>query len=137
MFDSELEKIKAEKLRELQEKSQFKEVKKLEIEVNDKNFEKEVIEKSNSVPVVVDFWASWCTPCLMLGPTLEKFVKEFKGKFVLAKVNVNESNAVSSKYNISSIPAVKMFKNGKLADEFVGALPEIQVKEWLDKNLNN
>ncbi len=135
MQDEEAERIKTEKLRKMQEEVRKKEVKKLEIEANDSNFEKEVIEKSKTVPVVVDFWASWCMPCLMLSPTLEKFANEFRGKFVLAKVNVDESPLTSAKYNISSIPAVKMFKNGKVTNEFIGALPETTVEQWLRKNI--
>ena len=107
----------------------------VEIEVNEENFESEVIEKSKKVPVVVDFWAVWCMPCVMLGPTLEKLAKEYNGKFILAKLNVDENRNISQKYGIMSIPSVKMFKNGKVVDEFVGALPEPMVKEWLDRNL--
>jgi intein/homing endonuclease len=76
-----------------------------------------------------------CMPCLVLSPTLEKLVKEYDGKFVLAKVNVDKNPAVSKKYGIMSIPAVKMFKNGELVDEFVGALPEPVIRQWLEKNL--
>ena len=135
MSDPDVEKIKAEKLRKMQEQMRQNEVKKVEIEVNDENFQKEVIDKSNSVPVVVDFWATWCAPCLMLGPSLEKLAKKFNGKFVLAKLNVDENHVVSAKYAISSIPAVKIFKNGKVADEFIGALPEATVEQWLSKNI--
>jgi len=135
LSDLDIKKLKAEKLRKMQETMHQKEVKKLEVKVNDENFEKEVIEKSKTVLVVVDFWATWCMPCLMLSPVLEKLVKEFNGKFVLAKVNVDESHAVSAKYEISGIPAVKMFKGGKVTGEFIGALPEPNVRQWLDKNL--
>ncbi len=135
MSDPDAEKIKAERLSKMQEEFGKKRAKKLEIEVNDVNFETEVIEKSGSIPVVVDFWATWCAPCLMLSPTLEKLAKEFEGKFVLAKVNVDESPAISRKYAISSIPAVKMFKNGKVTNEFIGALPEPTVEQWLYKNI--
>lgn len=107
-----------------------------EIEVNDNDFEKEVIEKSKKVPVIVDFWAEWCMPCHVLSPILEKLVKEYNGKFILAKINVSENKATSQKYSIMGIPCVKMFKDGKVVDEFVGALPEAYVKEWLDKNLS-
>ncbi len=135
MSDLDVEKIKAEKLRKMQEKMRQNEVKKLEIEVNDENFQKEVIEKSSSVPVAVDFWATWCAPCLTLGPTLEKLAKAFDGKFVLAKANVDKSRTASAKYAVSCIPVVKMFKDGKVVDEFVGALPEAVVEQWLRKNI--
>ena len=105
------------------------------VEISDSNFEKEVIEKSKKFPVVVDFWASWCGPCRFLGPTLEKVAEEYKGKFILAKLNVDENPKLSEKYEIYSIPAVKLFKKGKVVDEFVGAIPESKVKEWLDKNI--
>ena len=107
----------------------------MEIEVNDGNFQKEVIEKSKELPVVVDFWAPWCMPCNMLGPVLEKYVKEYKGKFILAKVNVDEARTEAQKYEIMSIPCVKLFKDGKIVDEFIGALPESEVKAWLNKNI--
>ena len=107
----------------------------MEIEANDANFAKEVLEKSEKIPVVVDFWASWCMPCQMLKPIMEKLAKEMNGKFVLAKLNVDENPAKSSEYGISGIPAVKMFKKGKVVAEFVGAMPEQAVKIWLQKNL--
>ena len=105
------------------------------INVIDQNFEKEVIEKSKEIPVVVDFWAEWCRPCLMLSPTLEKFAEEYNKKFVLVKVNVDQAPQASKEYAIMSIPNVKMFKDGKVVDEFIGVMPEDSVKQWLDKNL--
>ncbi len=108
---------------------------KIKIEVDDSNFEEEVIKQSEKIPVVVDFWAQWCMPCLVLGPVLEKIAEKYKGKFILAKLNVDKSPITSQKYKIMSIPNVKMFKDGKIVDEFVGALPEFQVQNWLDKNL--
>jgi len=108
---------------------------KIEVSVTDENFQKEVVERSKSVPVVADFWAAWCGPCVMLGPVLEKMVKEYNGKFVLAKINVEESQEASRMYGIRSIPAVKLFKDGKVVSEFVGARPEEVIKRWLDSNL--
>jgi len=107
-----------------------------EMEVNDNNFEKEVIEKSKKIPVVVDFWATWCMPCSILGPILEKLAKKYNGKFILAKVDIDQNPRMSSKYRISAVPAVKFFKNGVAVDEFIGVLPENSIKEWLDKNLD-
>ncbi len=108
---------------------------KMKIDVDDKNFEEEVIKKSEDKPVVVDFWASWCMPCNMLGPVLENLTEKNQEKFILAKVNVDNAPKVSAQYSIRSIPAVKLFKGGKVIDEFVGALPEPAVSEWLNKNL--
>ena len=105
------------------------------MDVTDQDFEEKVIIKSMEIPVVVDFWAPWCGPCHMLSPALEKFAEDYKGKFVLVKVNVDNARVKSQEYNIMSIPAVKMFKDGKVIDEFIGAMPESNVKEWLNKNL--
>ncbi len=129
---SSIEKIKRDKIREIKEKQRETE---LVIEVNDKDFEEKVIGQSTRIPIVVDFWAPWCMPCLMLSPILEKFVKEYKGKFVLVKCNVDEARENATKYAVMSIPSVKMFKNREIVDEFIGAVPEPSVKEWLDKNL--
>jgi len=104
------------------------------IDVDDTNFEKMVLEQSKKVPIVVDFWATWCMPCLMLGPILEKMVKEHNGKFILARLNVDSSPKNSQKYMIQSIPAVKFFKNGKVIDEFIGVIPEPMIKKWFEKN---
>ncbi len=132
----ELEEIKKSRMEKLVKNSGV-DVNEIKIDVNDSSFEREVIEKSKEVPVVIDFWAPWCAPCLMLGPVLEKFAEEYKGKFVLAKINVDENPQVSQGYNIMSIPSVKMFKGGVVVDEFVGALPELSIKQWLDKNLGD
>ena len=77
-----------------------------EMEVNDNNFEKEVIEKSKKIPVVVDFWATWCMPCSMLGPILEKLAKKYNGKFILAKVDIDQNPRMSSKYRISALSLI-------------------------------
>ena len=105
------------------------------MKITDKNFKKEVIEKSKEIPLVVDFWAEWCMPCLTLSPILEEVIKDFKGKFILIKVNVDKIPKISEKYKIISIPNVKMFKNGKIVNEFVGVKTEEFIRRWLNKNL--
>jgi len=106
-----------------------------EMEVDDSNFHKKVIEASKKVPIVVDFWAVWCGPCHMLSSTISKLANEYKGKFILAKLNVDKNTRTAKEYNIMSIPNVKMFKNGKIVDEFVGVIPEFEIRKWLNKNL--
>ena len=132
---NELKKIRLEKMREMIER--MKKPEEIKIGVSDEDFYEKVLKKSEEVPVVVDFWAVWCMPCLMLGPALEKLAEEYKGKFVLAKANVDQAGTTASTYKITSIPAVKMFKNREVVDSFVGALPEPDVRQWLDKNLKS
>ena len=128
---SKIEEIKKKKIEEIKEMRETEVV----IEVDDTNFEEKVIKQSARIPVVVDFWASWCMPCLMLSPILEKLAKEYKGKFVLAKCDVDEARENATKYSVMSIPSVKMFKKGDIVDGFIGAIPESNVREWLNKNL--
>jgi putative thioredoxin len=105
-------------------------------EATDKDFNEKVIERSKEMPIVVDFYADWCMPCKMLAPVLEKIAEEYKGKFVLVKVNVDNAPEIAQKYGIMSIPNVKMFKNGELISEFAGSYPESFIREWLEKNLS-
>jgi putative thioredoxin len=104
-------------------------------EINEQNYQKIVIEGSQSVPVLVDFWAEWCQPCKMLMPLLAKLVDEYQGKFLLAKLNTEEQQAIAMQFGIRSIPTVKVFKNGQPVDEFMGALPENQIRAFLDKHI--
>lgn len=103
------------------------------LDVGRDNFQQVVIEGSKKVPVVVDFWAEWCGPCRVLKPILEKLAEEYQGKFVLAKVNADQNQELAARYGVRGIPSVKAFIDGKVVDEFSGALPESAVREFLDR----
>jgi putative thioredoxin len=103
----------------------------LVIDANQSTFARDVLERSAELPVVVDFWAPWCAPCRVLGPILEREVAALGGRVALVKLNIDESPELSTRFGVQSIPAVKAFRDGKIVDEFVGALPAAQVRAWL------
>jgi putative thioredoxin len=102
------------------------------IDVSEADFEREVIERSRQVPVVVDFWAEWCGPCRTLTPALEAAEAERSGKVVLAKVDVDANQRLAARYRVQGIPAVKAFRDGQVVNEFVGAVPKAKVEELFD-----
>ena len=101
--------------------------------VTDASFEADVL-KSNE-PVVVDFWAEWCGPCKMIGPSLEEIATEMQGKIKIAKVNVDENPGVAGKLGIRSIPTLMLFKDGKLAAQKVGAAPKGELVKWINSSV--
>ncbi|GMV74144.1 MAG: co-chaperone YbbN [Rubrivivax sp.] len=107
----------------------------LSFDVSDADFETAVIERSLQVPVLLDCWAPWCGPCKSLKPVLEKLVQDYGGQFVLAKLNSDECPGVAQALQLRSIPHVFLIKGGQLVDQFTGALPEGQVRAFLDKHL--
>jgi len=103
----------------------------MEIEFTDQNFEQEVIKSDK--PVLVDFWAPWCGPCQMMGPVIEELAKEMGDKAKVGKCNVDENGDTSSKYGIMSIPALKIFKEGKVVKEFIGAQSKMILEKALEE----
>jgi putative thioredoxin len=99
----------------------------------DRSFMQDVVEASRAVPVVVDFWAPWCGPCKQLGPAIEKVVTAARGAVKLVKINIDENPAIAGQLRVQSIPAVYAFFQGRPVDAFVGALPESQIKQWVDR----
>ena len=100
------------------------------LDITDATFQTAVIEESKTRPVVVDFWAPWCGPCRILGPIIESVAAEYEGDIALVKLNVDENPQVSAQYRVQSIPAVKAFRDGRVVNEFTGALPEPQVRAF-------
>ncbi len=96
------------------------------------DFQEKVIDASRLAPVLVDFWAEWCAPCRVLKPILEKLAVEYGGRFILAKVNSDQHQELAARYGVRGIPNVKAFVGGELVDEFTGALPEEQIRAFID-----
>ena len=107
--------------------------KSLEVEVNGNNFKQEVLE--SSIPVLVDFWASWCMPCRMLAPTIEKLAEENQGKLKVCKLNTDENQNIAAQYGIQGIPTLIIFKEGKEVGRTVGVTPKEKLQEKLNSIL--
>jgi thioredoxin 1 len=103
------------------------------VEVDDKTFEEKVINQKT--PVLVDFWAPWCGPCRAIAPILDELAEEYKGKMTIARLNVDEATQSASKYGISAIPTMLLFKEGKPVSQLVGFRPKPELKKALDENL--
>lgn len=103
------------------------------VEINDANFE-DLVKKSDK-PVLVDFWAEWCGPCRMVGPIVEEIAKEYEGKAVVGKVNVDHNPNISMEFGIRNIPTILFFKNGQVVDKQVGAVPKAQLAAKLNAQL--
>ena len=104
------------------------------IEVTDANFKKEVLE--SSTPVLVDFWAEWCGPCKIIAPVVEQLAKDFDGKLKVGKVDVDSNQQTSMQFGIRSIPTLLIFKNGRVVDQIVGAVPKQALADKVTKHLN-
>jgi thioredoxin 1 len=103
------------------------------IKVTDGDFQSKVLD--SKTPVVVDFWAEWCGPCKMIGPSLEELATELKGKLIVAKLNIDENPQTPIKYGVRGIPTLMIFHNGQVAATKVGALPKTKIKEWIDASV--
>ena len=135
-MDKELEEIKKKKIEQLKKQYMFGGAKMNEnmpdtpIKVTDADFD-EIIKKYDTV--VVDCWAPWCGPCLMVAPAVEELAKEMQGKIVFGKLNVDENQMTSMKYQIMSIPTLLIFKNGNLVDRIIGAMPKQMLKPKIER----
>ena len=105
------------------------------MDITSENFEREVIERSVELPVVVDFWAAWCGPCRALGPAIEHEIGKRAGKLELAKLNVDSEPVIAGRYGIQSIPTVAVFRNGEIVNGFVGAYPAATIGRFFDEQV--
>ena len=101
------------------------------IELNEQNFKKEVLE--SNIPVIVDFWATWCMPCKMIAPAVEEIAKDYKGKLKVGKVNVDDNTSIATQYGIMSIPTLLFFKNGEVLDNLVGAVSKQDIEDKISE----
>jgi thioredoxin 1 len=102
-------------------------------QVTDGDFEKAVLQSGK--PALVDFWAPWCGPCRIIGPIVEELAPSYQGRAVIAKMNVDDNPMVAQRFGITSIPTLMMFKDGKLVDRAVGAMPKAELQKFIDRNL--
>ena len=103
-------------------------------EFTDQNFQSEVLD--SSIPVLVDFWAPWCGPCKMIAPTIEELASQYEGKVKVGKLNTDENPQTASAHQISAIPTVMLFKDGRVVDQFVGVTPKEKIVASIDKQLS-
>jgi len=104
-------------------------------DIDGDEFQQQVIEASHKQPVLVDFWADWCSPCLMIAPALEKVIPEYEGQVLLAKIDADENMKLAGHYKLRGFPTIIMFINGEEADRFGGAKPVQEIRDFIDKNL--
>lgn len=103
------------------------------VAATDKNFKSEILDSGQVA--LVDFWATWCGPCMMLGPVIEELAAEYAGKAVVAKLNVDENPATAAQFGIRSIPSLLIFKNGQVVDQLLGAVPKNQISKKMDLHI--